>query len=202
MTLKRKRPAQKTSEKKTTFILSAQKAKRLRLSPPGKPSASHQTTLTPLSDRHSRAAKDQAKKRLDAQAKEMAEFNRLASSSNSESRKQASLQPTTTFSSPIMGTRSSARLRGAQHDEWQTIPEEWLNEVKPSRASSRLHFKTGLELDEESVSELTELSEDDSEPPVPELNGHNDEEVEDEEDEQEAPKQGAASEDFIEWETV
>lgn len=131
----------------------------------------------------------------------MAELNRQASSTNLESRKQGSLRSATTASPPIMGTRSSARLRGSQDDEWQSIPQEWLAEVKLIGASSSFPSKTGLEKDEESVSELTELSEDDSESPVPELNGH-DNEAEDEEEEQEFPQQGAVSKDFVEWETV
>jgi hypothetical protein len=54
-------------------------------------------------------------------------------------------------------------------DEWQEVPDEWLSpsvhdgtegeEKTPPKANARL--KTGLESDEDSVSDLTELSEDD-----------------------------------------
>jgi len=105
-----------------------------------------------------------------------------------------------------MGTRSSARLRGTQDDEWQPIPEEWLKGANQTRTSIRLEAKTGLETDEESVSELTELSEDNSEPPSTsskrELNGHNDEAGEDEEDEEDDYLAEPLPEDFVEWETV
>lgn len=50
----------------------------------------------------------------------------------------------------------SARLRGLQDDEWQPVPEEWLeNDEQPSK-----NAKTGLESDAESISDLTELSDD------------------------------------------
>jgi hypothetical protein len=54
-------------------------------------------------------------------------------------------------------------------DEWQEVPDEWLSpsvhdgtegeEKTPPNAKKRL--KTGLETDEDSISDLTELSEDD-----------------------------------------
>jgi hypothetical protein len=199
--LKRKRPPQKASEKKG---LSAPKTKRLRSSSPEKPFATLSTTLTPSSDRHSRAAKDQAKRRLDAQAKELAELNRQAALVSSGSRRQASHRSATTTTPLVMGTRSSARLRGSQDHDWQPIPEEWLKEVKPTRPSKRIEAKTGLESDEESVSELTELSDDTSEPSLkPELNGHDDKaEEDDDEDDRGFPEQDSSPEDFVEWETV
>jgi len=197
MVLKRKRPLQRTFEKKE---LSAQNAKRLRINSPEKFST-HLTPSTPPSNRHSRAAKDQAKKRLGVQAKELADLNRQAALTNSGTRRQGSLRSSTT--PLVMGTRSSARLRGTQDDEWQSIPEEWLKGVNQTRASIRLETKTGLETDEESVSELTELSEDSSEPPsmslIRELSGRNDEASEDDEDDYPAEP---PPEDFVEWETV
>jgi hypothetical protein len=189
------RPSQKTSP-------SAQNAKRPRVGSPEKPSATYPTTLTPSSDRHSRAAKDQANKRFGVQAKELAELNFQAALTNSGTGR---LRAVATTSTPlVVGTRSSARLRGTQGDEWQPIPEEWLKEVKQTRTTRRLEVKTGLETDEESVSELTDLSEDNSEPPSlsleRELNGHYDDADEDHENhcgsEQTLPK------DFVEWETV
>jgi hypothetical protein len=193
-TLKRKRPSQKASEKKETSSLSAQNAKRLRISPPEKPS------VTPSSDRQSRAAKDQAKKRLDAQAKELAQLNRQAALANPGSRRQASLRSATTVILPVMGTRSSARLRGTQDDEWQPIPQEWLKEYKPAGTSRRLEVKTGLETDEDSVSDLTELSDDDSEPSSLPLKQGSNGPTDDEEHEHGVPEQEPLPEDFVEWE--
>ncbi|TFY83027.1 hypothetical protein EWM64_g983 [Hericium alpestre] len=73
------------------------------------------------------------------------------------------------------GTRASARLRSSgrrdEDEEWQEIPDEWLMEgVEDGKTEGRkgkgkvvdtvVVPKTGLESDDESVSELTELSED------------------------------------------
>jgi hypothetical protein len=188
--LKRKRPLQRASEMKE---LSVQTTKRLRISPPQKPSSTHLTA--PSSDRHSRAAKDQAKRRLGAQAKELAELNRQAALMNSGTRRQVLLRSVTSSIPLVVGTRSSARLRGTQDDEWQPIPEDWLKEARRPEA------KTGLENDEESVSDLTELSEDNSEPPSVslkrELNGYHNEA-----DDDDGADGGPPPEDFVEWETV
>ncbi|KAH9838790.1 uncharacterized protein C8Q71DRAFT_833159 [Rhodofomes roseus] len=132
-----------------------------------------------------RAAKMQANKKLDVQAKELAEFQRQAAAL------AAANSPTRSSRSPrkaALGTRTSARLRGTQDedgedDEWQQIPDEWLHEAEssprlPTRSSARkgkgkaVAFqeevpaeepvipsdepKTGLESD--AASELTELS--------------------------------------------
>ncbi|CCM04690.1 uncharacterized protein FIBRA_06876 [Fibroporia radiculosa] len=93
------------------------------------------------SNRSTRAAKLQANKKLDVQAKELAEFQRqaakLAASSKSNSRsakhsKGQSAGQSSPGKSPrgaTFGTRASARLRGPatkEDDEWQKIPEEWL----------------------------------------------------------------------------
>ena len=80
----------------------------------------------PPSSSRSRAAKVQANKKLDAQAKELAEYQRQAAASaktRSTRQKQASPQKQAS-----VGTRSSARLRGSARDddEWQEIPKEWL----------------------------------------------------------------------------
>ncbi|KAH9925531.1 uncharacterized protein B0H18DRAFT_1008850 [Fomitopsis serialis] len=151
----------------------------------------------------SRAAKMQANKMLDVQAKELAEFQRQAATlaaANRSSRpmRQSRGQAETPHSSPTrstrsprkaaLGTRTSARLRGAQDeeggDEWQQIPEDWLQDAPepsarpPTRSSARKgkgkavaapeevapedpvmpsdEPKTGLESD--AASELTELS--------------------------------------------
>ncbi|KAG1883514.1 hypothetical protein F4604DRAFT_296046 [Suillus subluteus] len=105
---------------------------------------------SPSGSRGTRAAKSRANQKLDAQAKDLAEFQRQMARSKS--------------------TNASARLRGnLADDEWQEVPDEWLSpsahdgtegeEKTPPKAKTRL--KTGLESDEDSVSDLTELSEDD-----------------------------------------
>lgn len=103
-----------------------------------------------------RAAKAQAKIKLDAQAKELANFQREAAAS-ARSKGRTPLPPP-------RGTRLSKRLRGPiEEDGWQPVPDEWLeNESSLSRAQSqRVVPKTGLESDDESA--LTSLS-DDEEP--------------------------------------
>ncbi|KAF8170115.1 hypothetical protein BJ912DRAFT_998243 [Pholiota molesta] len=142
-------------------------AKRARITaPPLTPSS-------PVSGRHSRAAKDQAKLKLDAQARELAELNRQAAMSSISrstrptrqvaARAQSSKTPTRSAPPRAFGTRASARLRGPQEEEeWQPIPEEWLNEGKrgKNQKGKLPAAKTGLESDEESISDLTELSDD------------------------------------------
>ncbi|KAL4066791.1 hypothetical protein J3A83DRAFT_4259622 [Scleroderma citrinum] len=124
--------------------------------------------------RGSRAAKARANEKLDAQAKDFAAFQRhMATSTRTRTSKsnpspRAPLRPA--------GIRVSARLRGAStiDDEWQEIPEEWLStevmgEVvvpKPAPSpspSERPYTKTGLESDSGSISDLTELSDAESE---------------------------------------
>jgi hypothetical protein len=72
------------------------------------------------------------------------------------------------------GIRVSARLRGTavEEDEWQELPEEWLATGDPNRdkgrepqpnsspPASQKKSKTGLESDVDSISDLTELSDD------------------------------------------
>ncbi|KAG5641076.1 hypothetical protein DXG03_006066 [Asterophora parasitica] len=118
-----------------------------------------------------RAAKMQAKAKLDAQAKELAELNRQAAREGaglrvstrgkaaSPAKKAAPTLP------PPRGTRLSARLRGREdEDEWQSVPEEWLNgegkKVNGERnGAPAVHGeKTGLESDGSEISDLTELS--------------------------------------------
>ncbi|GJE85675.1 hypothetical protein PsYK624_017540 [Phanerochaete sordida] len=151
------------------------------------------------SGRGARAAKLQANKKLDAQAKELAEFQRQAAASERVSsrstrntRSNGVAQPSPR---PVRGTRASARLRGTpmedDDDEWQQVPDEWLQEgadeaptrngrakratrsqVKAARPSRRPRSEdeaddedaphTGLS-DDDAVSELTELSDDESE---------------------------------------
>lgn len=157
------------------------------------------------SGRSARAAKLQANKKLDAQAKELAEFQRQAVLSTSpgkfsprSSRRSWNNVTVNEASSrkPTMGTRLSARLRGTSRaddddDEWQQVPEEWLNETigssasnharltrqgKARRKSVRLPLSqnedavengphTGLSSDD-GISDLTELSGDEQSEPV------------------------------------
>ena len=101
--------------------------------------------------------------KLDAQARDLANLNRQAALLNQES----TLCPTTLRSQPTgytsrpPGTRISARLRGSQKEEWQSVPKEWLNEEKSLqdvKTEAELS-KTGLESGEDAISDLTELSE-------------------------------------------
>ena len=136
-------------------------AKRPRLTGSTTQHSDWHATHPQHSTRRSRAAKDQAMMKLDAQARDLANLHRQAALLNQE------YSPTSLRSQPFgytsrpLGTRISARLRGSQKEEWQSIPKEWLNEgkslqdVKTEAESS----KTGLESDEDAISDLTELSE-------------------------------------------
>ncbi len=158
--------------------------------------------------------------KLDAQAKELAELNRQAAArdrSDSGLRTSSRRQPVPPPKSTPRGTRNSARLRGAQNDdEWQAVPEEWLNEsVNGSRNTRSKNLKkTGLESEGSSISDLTDLSEEESEE-KPEDEEEEDEEEADqeegEEDEEDEPPESVVEQpeeqyqvpaDFIEWETV
>ncbi|KAJ7510268.1 hypothetical protein B0H11DRAFT_1958230 [Mycena galericulata] len=149
-----------------------------------------------------RAAKAQAKLKLDAQAKELEELNRAAGVKPAASKRVHGGRNPVAPVRPL-GTRLSARLRGADDDEWQEVPPDWLNEGQggSKQKSAKPKPKTGLESDDESISDLTELSEEASEaaneevetgsPPV----------------EEEAPQDNNIREDgqpdgFVEWETI
>jgi len=141
-----------------------------------------------------RAAKLKANKKLDAQAKALAEFqleNAIAARSTRTTRRGqfdngAKLSP----SLPPRGTRVSSRLRRGECDpeeEWQSIPDEWLTEDnsehpprRPTRATKFPRLSphvTDSEFDredpkpiktglesDESVSDLTDLSSDHEDP--------------------------------------
>lgn len=96
-----------------------------------------------------RAAKLQANKKLDAQARELAEFQRQNAALSREKEKatrskvEGKLSPT---KRSVVGTRASARLRGPvvnEDDEWQPIPDEWLMEsageatLKPKKGKAK-----------------------------------------------------------------
>lgn len=90
-----------------------------------------------------------------------------------------------------VGTRSSRRLRGNKEDddddEWQAVPEEWLNgdedsktlRVNGKRGATREYTKATWE-DGSEISELTELTEE-SGKSKPEDDGEDEDEDEDEE---------------------
>ncbi|KAH8981590.1 hypothetical protein EDB86DRAFT_3086957 [Lactarius hatsudake] len=151
----------------------------------------------PVSSRGPRAAKTQASAKLSAQAKELAELQRQAALEGRRSSRRVASPSPSRRASPRrpLGTRMSARLRGVNQtdEEWQEIPNEWLNEggEENDGASASEHdkeadlgvhsepepepdldpapdldadmdtqlAKTGLESDDDAVSELTELSE-------------------------------------------
>jgi hypothetical protein len=143
----------------------------------------------------------QASVKLSAQAKELAELQRQAALEGRRSgRRVASPSPLRSSSRQLMGTRMSARLRGVAQcdDEWQEIPDDWLNdhseaegdggtsasgsgrldgevemgqssdpdprpepkpEAVPVPSTDAQRAKTGLESDDDDISELTELTE-------------------------------------------
>lgn len=125
----------------------------------------------PLSGRQSRAAKDQAKLKLDLQAKELAQLNHEAGIL----KRKVKPRQTSSKAQPsrrVIGTRTSARLRGTQDNEWQPIPDEWLEDETTARSGTGFAMaRTGLESDRETVSDLTELSEEaeESRDPQPQL---------------------------------
>lgn len=137
--------------------------------------------------------------KLDAQAKELAEFQKQAAVSAKSGGKMSARQPL-----PPRGTRLSKRLRGAiEEEEWQSVPDDWLDENK----SSPVLPKTGLESDAES--DLTSLSgEDEDRPEPPRSKQSADGKLDgDENDAEMLDNRGITiaqdmSADFIEWETV
>ncbi|EAU85649.2 hypothetical protein CC1G_10921 [Coprinopsis cinerea okayama7 len=152
-------------------------------------------TATP---RGSRAAKEQAKAKLDAQAKALAEYQRQTASQTRSTRSTRNSKPAPPPPPPTRGTRTSSRLRNLQDDGWQQVPDEWLEpQSSPSKGK-----KTGLEGDDDSISDLTELSDDEEE--------EEEEEQEESEEEPEEPKERTPTpepepepqQDFVEWETL
>ncbi|GBE88446.1 predicted protein [Sparassis crispa] len=115
-----------------------------------------------------RAAKLQANKKLDAQAKELAEYQRqaaLAARSSSRSHKKGGSQASPAKLSP-RGTRTSARLRGStakNDDEWQEIPDEWLHETADSDAKTPVKKGKGKEVRVQSEKEKEDEPSEDAE---------------------------------------
>ncbi|KAG1717855.1 uncharacterized protein EDB91DRAFT_1188088 [Suillus paluster] len=202
-TLKRKRLAN-TNTSKSTGRKPSNKRQRVEPDPeptpppttPARASRQRNQTQTqnssPSGSRGTRAAKSRANQKLDAQAKDLAEFQRQMARSKSANAPLTPRRPS--------GIRVSARLRGTlAEDEWQEVPEEWLSvnardgkkgeEKMLPKAKTRL--KTGLESDEESVSDLTELSEDES------TNEDAEEEADKEESEEPSIKDEEAEAEFV-----
>jgi len=151
--------------------------------------------------------------KLDAQARELAELNRQATFANAKpktGRPSTLRSQVSTISTPRSGTRLSARLRGNQDEEWQPIPDGWLSDSGPSKGAGKRRAppKTGLESDEESTSDLTELSDDESEvvllPTKVVAKGKSTAKEEEHEDEEPMAEQQfpVVPDDFVEWELV
>ncbi|KAF8958323.1 hypothetical protein BDZ97DRAFT_60426 [Flammula alnicola] len=211
--LKRKRAPEKASQKSQPNSKNpSTPIKRARLN------VASVDPSPPASGRHSRAAKDQAKLKLDVQARELAELNRQAAILNrkpramrqTSSRTQPSRSVAQAATSRPVGTRASARLRGVQEEEeWQPIPDEWLNEGERGRNIKSTIPKTGLESDEETISDLTELSEEVGEGSSTSQHakapnhgkGANGVDFQ-ASDEQQPDKSQDVPDDFVEWETI
>ena len=111
-----------------------------------------------LSTGRGRAAKAQANIKLDAQAKERAAFQRDSTTFRASKKEVVS----TPWPGRPVGTRVSRRLRGDVEDGWQPVPEEWLSEAGNTKEEDKrkkmTELKTGLESDQGSISDLTDLS--------------------------------------------
>ncbi|KAJ7573893.1 hypothetical protein C8J56DRAFT_1173207 [Mycena floridula] len=224
--LKRKRPDAKKPNAKSSRA-SVSKRQKTEAVSTTKPAAAKGKGKAPaIAGRNGRAAKAQAKIKLDAQAKELAFLNREAAARAREQNGiRSSHRGKTSIAVPPkpLGVRLSARLRGEEDEEWQAVPDEWLDGELSSRkpqktkasSSKSVPKKTGLE--DDAVSDLTELSEDSEErdldgkesetseaededeaEPEPELEP---EEVEKPEVEQK-PEDFSIPEGFVEWETI
>lgn len=203
---KRKRPTE--SEKADRPSQKVNPPKRLRTK-----SGTVKAEAAPSRLGRGRAAKLQAKIKLDAQAKELVEFNRQTRGNRQTTRaSKSSNRP-----SRSLGTRVSARLRGVQTNEWQSIPDEWLDESSDTgrqansddgKRSSR-GLQQALGNQDDSVSELTELSDDSDNPDAEqEASGTRNEDVDNDTAEgtnlsvKDEEVEDQSVDGFIEWETV
>jgi len=191
--LKRKRPVE--NRKLTPTEQHKQKASKKR-----RTDASIAQEDTSKRTRRGRAAKLQAKIKLDAQAKELAALQTQARNSRQATR---STRGTTKQPARPQGTRVSARLRGAQ-DDWQCVPAEWLNETldvnhesgEDVKSTSARNMANGAQYD--SVSELTELSDESDDSDIQTKIGK-----QDQFDRLIREDQAKSfTENFVEWETV
>ncbi|KAJ7573887.1 hypothetical protein C8J56DRAFT_980774 [Mycena floridula] len=196
--LKRKRPDAKKPNAKSSRA-SVSKRQKTEAVSTTKPAAAKGKGKAPaIAGRNGRAAKAQAKIKLDAQAKELAFLNREAAA---HARKTSIV----VLPKPL-GVLLSTRLRGEEDEEWQA---EW-RKTKASSSKSAPK-KTGLE--DDAVSDLTKLSEDSEER---DLDGKESEtsEAEDEEEPEpepeevgkleveQKPEDFSIPEGFVEWETI
>ncbi|KAJ7123339.1 hypothetical protein C8R46DRAFT_928223, partial [Mycena filopes] len=154
-----------------------------------------------------RAAKAQAKLKLDAQAKELADLNRAA---GFKTRTSHGGRNPVALARPL-GTRVSSRLRGVDEDEWQAVPQDWLAD-----GSSMATAAKAGQTSDDSISDLTELSEEESETAMKEEEEEEEEAADTVNSEEEispaaeAPEAGRAENDrddgqpdgFVEWETI
>ena len=141
-----------------------------------------------------RAAKVQANKKLDLQAKELAEFQRQTAALQRSSPRKSARAPTSP-AKRALGTRVSARLRHAgkaedddSDDEWQQVPDEWLQEsASPSRRTRARTRRSRGKARQESEDDEAEGSGDDARESEPDVEKGQDDEaggaVEDEDQE-------------------
>ncbi|KAL0954712.1 hypothetical protein HGRIS_003666 [Hohenbuehelia grisea] len=209
--LKRKRSEVKPRAK----AKAKQPSKRARVDPAPTTRQSRPTRSTtdasPSGRGAGRAAKAQANEKLNAQAKELAELTKQAAKQHPSRNLKPTRQSSRTSTAPSLsatattrrsfGTRVSARLRGSSHDEWQKVPDEWLVE---NGASQKKALKTGLESDVESISDLTELSDDDDKEDLPEhaTVAHHHSPSPEMTKPTEEPEEPLVPADFVEWETI
>ncbi|KAH7912308.1 hypothetical protein BJ138DRAFT_1148631 [Hygrophoropsis aurantiaca] len=172
----REQPSKETKRQNQARGAKSQPPKRQRIESESNSTSARTTRRStrvdtiPVGSRGPRAAKSRANQRLDAQAKDLANFqNQMAGSSSSRVSKDVG--KTSLPRKPPAGIRLSARLRGSNvEEEWQEIPEEWLEDststanshqaTRTTLTSAQRALTTGLESDAESISDLTELSED------------------------------------------
>ena len=139
--LKRKRGTMTTTAKLAPTVGKG----RSGLAPDKRPRVSeYQAAVFPTSGRV-RAAKAQAKIKLNKQAVEFAEFQRLHGKSRSARDPTAaarvamgdvSVSPSKTGRATRAAMRASARIRGTGEDGWQAIPKEWLRETAGGSSAS------------------------------------------------------------------
>ncbi|KAI1786771.1 hypothetical protein LXA43DRAFT_1032456 [Ganoderma leucocontextum] len=124
-----------------------------------------------------RAAKVRANKKLDLQAKELAEFQRQTAALERSSPRKSARAPTSP-AKRALGTRVSARLRHAikaengddSDDEWQQVPNEWLQEsASPARRTRTRTRSSRGKARQEPEDDEAEGSEDDARGSEPEV---------------------------------
>jgi len=207
--LKRKRqPAKKPQKQEPKVPTTPSKRARTEVASRSKKQPEPASVVVSPSGRRSRAAKEQANLKLDAQARALAELNRQAKQAGAPAKETRSTRAAASRVQPTraprasLGTRTSARLRGTatseEEEDWQSVPKDWLD----GKNSPKKKPTTGLESDDDS--DLTELSDDSSEGAA--VSHHDEEEQEAELEEDEEPtkmeEEPVQPTDFVEWETV